>query len=70
MTLGDDHPCKVASIGTIRVRIFDGMVWILTNVKHVSELKKNLVSLAYLEQNSYNFSSYFRSGVLNISKRA
>ena len=45
MTLGDNHLYKVASIGTIRVKMFDGMVWILTNLKHVLELKKNLVSL-------------------------
>ncbi|KAG1368365.1 hypothetical protein COCNU_14G008330 [Cocos nucifera] len=47
--LGDDHSCKVAGIGTIRVGMFDGMVRTLTNVKHISELKKNLVSLGYLE---------------------
>ena len=49
MTLGDDHPCRVAGIESIWVRIFDGMVWTLTNVKHVPDLKKNLVSLGYLK---------------------
>ena len=48
------------------MRIFNGMVRILTNVKHVPELK-NLVSLDYLERNGCSFSSHARGGVLNIS---
>ena len=47
--------------------MFDGIVRTLTNVKHVLELKKNLVSLSYLEHYGFNFSSRARSGVLNIS---
>ena len=46
VTLRDDHPCKVAGIRSIRMRMFDGMVQTLTNVKHIPELKKNLVSWA------------------------
>ena len=70
MTLGDNHPCKVAGIGTVRVRMFDGIVRTLTNVKHIPELEKNLVSLGYLERSGYSFSSRARSGVLNISNGA
>ena len=39
-------------------------------MKHVPDLKKNLVSLGYLERNGYSFSSHARSGVLNISNGA
>ena len=70
VTLEDDHPCRVASIGSIRMRMFDGMVQTLTNMKHVPDLKKNLVSLGYLEWSGYSFSSHTRSGVLNISNGA
>ena len=70
VTLGDNHPCKVAGIGTVRVRMFDGIVRTLTNVKHILELEKNLVSLGYLERSGYSFSSRARSGVLNISNGA
>ena len=52
------------------MRMFDGMLWTLTNVKHIPNLKKNLVSLGYLERSGYSFSSHARSGVLNISNRA
>ena len=46
------------------------MVWSLTNIKHVPDLKKNLMSLGYLEWSSYSFNSHARSGVLNISNGA
>ena len=69
VTLGDDHPCKVAGIETVRMRMFDGMVRMFDNVKHIAELK-NLVSLGYLERNGCSFSSHARSGVPNISNRA
>lgn len=67
MTLGDDHPYRVTGIGSIRVRMFNKMVQISMNVKHIPELKKNLVSLGYLERSGYSFSYKARSGVMNIS---
>lgn len=70
VTLGDAYPCKVAGIGTIKVRMFDRMVWTLTNVKHVLKLKENLVSLDYLKRNGYKFNSHSRSGILNITNGA
>lgn len=70
VTLGDEHLYKVDGIMTIRVKIFDGIVWTLTNVKHAPELKKNLVWLGYLGRNSYNFSSNSGNDILNISKGA
>ena len=38
ISLGDDHPCKVTSMGIIRVRMYDGVIRKLTNIKHISEL--------------------------------
>ena len=40
---------KVASVGTLRVKMNDGVIKILTNVKYIPELKKNLIFLGYLE---------------------
>ena len=70
MTLGDDHPCKVEGIKNVRVKMFDGIMRTLMNVKHILELKKNLVSLGYLDHCGFNFSSQAKSGVLNIFTRA
>ena len=57
MTLGDDHLCKVIDIKNVQVRMFDGIMRTLMNVKHIPELKKNLVSLGYLENYGFNFHS-------------
>ena len=70
VTLGDDHPSKVAGIKIIRMRMFDRMVWTLMNVKHIPKLKKNLVSLGYMERSGYSFNSHARDRVLNISNGA
>ena len=50
VSLGDDHPCKVAGIGSIRVRMYNGIIRTLSNVRHVPKLKKNLISFGYLEE--------------------
>ena len=50
--------------------MFDGIVRTLTNIKHIPKLKKNLMSLGYLEHQRFNFNSRPRSGILNISTRA
>lgn len=70
VNLGDDHPCRVFGIGTIRVRMYDGVILILINVKHILELKKNLISLGYLEKWGYAFGSQPGSRCLKITKEA
>ena len=70
ISLEDDHPCKVAEIDSIRVRMYDGIIRTLSNVRHVPELKKNLISLGYLEEQGYAFSSQAGSGCLKIFKKA
>ena len=36
-------------VGTIPIRMFDGMVWELTGVRYVPQMKRNLISLGTLE---------------------
>ena len=50
MSLGHDHPSRVAGVSAIKVRMYDGVIRILTNVMCVLELKKNLISLGYLKK--------------------
>jgi len=47
---------KTVGISNIRMRMFDGQVQTLTNVQHISDLKKNLLSLRALEARGYKFS--------------
>jgi len=54
--MGNDTMCKTVSIDNIRMKMFDGQVRILTNVRYVLNLKKNLLLLEALEARGYKFS--------------
>ena len=52
--LGNGVSCKVMGIGTIMVKMFDGVIRKLRNVRHVPDLKMNLISLGTLDSRGYN----------------
>ncbi|KAG8485080.1 hypothetical protein CXB51_021402 [Gossypium anomalum] len=64
--MGNNTSCKITSVGTIKVNMFDGVVRTLSNVRHVPELKRNLISLSTLNLKGYRYIA--ESGVLKISK--
>ena len=66
MILGDGSSYGVAEVGSIRLRMFDRRVRTLIDVHHVSDLRRSVVSLRYLEEKDFIFKSYPR--VLNVSK--
>ena len=66
--MGNNASCKVASIGTVHIRMFDGVVRALGDVRHVPNLKMNLISLSILDAKEYKYTS--EGGVLKISKGA
>ena len=47
--MSDDHPCNIEGIGTVRVKMIDGIVQELKEVRYVPQLKRNLISLGTLE---------------------
>jgi len=47
--MDDDRPCHMEGIGTVLVKMFDGMVWELKNVRYVPQLKRNLISIGALK---------------------
>ncbi|KAH9780058.1 retrovirus-related pol polyprotein from transposon TNT 1-94-like protein [Citrus sinensis] len=49
----NDQPCRTMGIGTIRLKIFDGMIRELKEVRFVPALKKNLISMGALEVKGY-----------------
>ena len=51
--IGNNQPCRTMEIGTIRVKMFDGMVRELKKVRFVPALKKNLISVGALEAKGY-----------------
>jgi hypothetical protein len=64
--MGNDISCKVVGIGSIRIKMFDGTVKILTDVRHVPELRKNLISLGVLDTGGYK--SIVQGGVMKVYK--
>jgi len=66
--LGNNAPSKVVNIGTVRIKMFDRIMRTLTNVKHVPELKKNMISLGTLDSKSYSYNG--EVGAIRISKGA
>lgn len=66
--MGNNIPCKIASICNIRIKIFDGMVGTLGNVRHVPNLKRYIISLSILDSKVYRYIGDAR--ILKVSKGA
>ena len=49
IVMSDDCPSHMEGIGTVLVKMFDGMVPELKDVRYVSQLKRNLISVGALE---------------------
>jgi len=49
IVMGDNRPCRIEEMGTILVKMFDGMVQELKDMRHVPQLKKNLISIDILK---------------------
>ena len=64
--MGNDASCKVVGIGNVRIKMFDGVVRALCDVRHIPDLRKNLISLGTLDCNG--FSNKSTSGVMKVSK--
>ncbi|KAK2981165.1 hypothetical protein RJ640_024388 [Escallonia rubra] len=66
--MGNDVVCKVMGIGTIKIKMFDGIVRTLGDVRYIPDLKKNLISLGTLD--SIDCSISIKGGVMKVSKGA
>ena len=64
--MGNDISCKVVGIGSIRIKMFDGTVKILTDVRHVPELRKNLIYLGVSDTGGYKI--IVQGGVMKVYK--
>ena len=66
--MGNNVASKVVGIGAIRIKMFDGIVRTLSNVRHVPNLRKNHIFLDTLESNGCTYKA--KGGVMRISKGA
>ena len=64
--MGDDHPCIMEGVGTIQIKMFDGMIRKLKKVRYVPQLKRNLISVGALEALGLVVS--IKEGVLKMTK--
>ncbi|KAE8654353.1 L-type lectin-domain containing receptor kinase IX.1 [Hibiscus syriacus] len=51
--LGDDRSCNIVGIGDVIIKMYDGSIRTLSGVRHIPNLKKNLISLGTLRKNGF-----------------
>ena len=66
--MGNNASFKVVGIGIVRIKMFDEVVCALGGIKHVTDLKRNLISLSTLDAKGYKYTG--EGGVLKINKGA
>ena len=54
VVMGNDQPCRTMGIDTVRLKIFNGMVKELKEIRYVPTLKKNLIFVGTLKAKGYN----------------
>ena len=58
--------CEILGIGEIRIRMFDGIVRTLKDVRFIPELKKKLISLGQLDNSGLTYKT--DGGFLKVPK--
>ena len=64
--MGNNQQCQVEGIGSVAIRMYDGMVRIFKNVRYVPNLKRNLISLDVLDEEGCCYKG--EKGVLKVSR--
>eukprot|EP00253_Pinus_taeda_P031288 PITA_31288 len=62
--MGNDVTCNIVGIGSIQLQMFDGTTNMLIDVRHVPDLRRNLISLGALDTNGYK--TVIEGGVMKI----
>ncbi|KAH9802591.1 Integrase catalytic domain-containing protein [Citrus sinensis] len=67
--MGNNAMCRVVGISTVKLRLQDGTLLMIKHVRHVPDLKRNLISLGKFDQIGYNIRlQYGDLRVMNGSK--
>jgi 5'-3' exoribonuclease 2 len=64
--MGDDSSHQIIDIGSVQINMHDGIIRTLTDVRHIADMSKNLISLSTLDGKGYKYSG--GDGVLKVSK--
>ena len=65
--MGNDHPCRIVGIGSVKIQMFDGVVRTLKKVKYIPNIRKNFISLGVLETNGHQW--MVASGILQVKAK-
>ena len=55
--MGDDHPCSIHGVGTVRIRTSCGPIIRLRDVRYIPDMKCNLLSLSTLALQGFRYSA-------------
>uniref|UniRef100_A0A2N9J5P5 CCHC-type domain-containing protein n=1 Tax=Fagus sylvatica TaxID=28930 RepID=A0A2N9J5P5_FAGSY len=66
--MGNDAACTIIGMGTIKIKMSDGVVRTLEEVRHIPDMRKNLISLGTLDSKGYSYKS--ENGIMKVSKDA
>lgn len=66
--MGDDHALEIAGIGTVKIKMFDGTVRTIQEVRHVKGLRKNLLSVGQLDD--LGCKTHVENGIMKIVRGA
>ena len=64
--MGNNNTCTVQGIGDIKLKLHDGKIRLLTNVRYVPGLKRNLISLGTLDEIGFLYLA--KNGCLHVTK--
>ena len=64
--MGNQNACKIQGIGNITLKMHDGKIRLLTDVRFMSDLKRNLISLGTLDKIGFSYNA--KNGCLHVSK--
>ena len=62
----DNSPCKIEGIGSIQIKMFDGIIRTLTDVRYIPKMKRNLISVSALDAKGHKYSG--GDSVLKVTK--
>ena len=66
--MGNDHALEIAGIGTVKIKMYDGTIRTIQEVRHVKGLKKNLLSLGQLDD--LGCKTHIQDGIMKVIKGA
>ena len=68
MYLADGSALDVIGIGDVRILLLNGSVWLLEKVRHIPELRRNLISVGQLDDEGHAI--LFVGGTWKVTKGA